>query len=115
MSTLEISVAAGEAGPVMTLSGEADLMSVAELSDALAAQLSGGAQHLTVDVSELRFADSASIRALVLAGRTLKDRGGALLLVRPQPVLARLLILMGVDHVITVQGGSGAETEPEGT
>ena len=95
MSTLEISVAAGEAGPVMTLSG--------------------GAQHLTVDVSELRFADSASIRALVLAGRTLKDRGGALLLVRPQPVLARLLILMGVDHVITVQGGSGAETEPEGT
>ena len=66
MSMLEISVATGEAGPVMALSGEADLTSAAALSEALAAQVSGGARHLTVDVSGLRFADSASVRALVL-------------------------------------------------
>jgi hypothetical protein len=38
---LEISVAAGEAGPVLTLSGEADLTIVAELTDALSAQRGG--------------------------------------------------------------------------
>jgi hypothetical protein len=34
---LEISVAAGEVGPVLTLSGEADLTTVAELAGALSA------------------------------------------------------------------------------
>ena len=103
MSTLEISVAAGESGPVMTLSGEADLTSVTELSDALTAQISRGARHLTVDLSGLRFADSASVRALVLAGRTLKERGGSLVLVRPQQAVARMLTLMGVDQLLTVR------------
>ena len=40
MSMLEISVVAGEAGPVMALSGEADLTSAAALNQALAAQVS---------------------------------------------------------------------------
>jgi anti-anti-sigma factor len=111
---LEISVAAGEAGPVMALSGEADLMSAAALSEALAAQVSGGARHLTVDAAGLRFADSASVRALVLAGRTLHERGGSLVLVRPQPAVARVLTLMGVDHVITVRGGTSTGPEPAG-
>jgi anti-anti-sigma regulatory factor len=51
---LEISVAASEAGPVLTLSGEADLTTVAELTGALTAQLAIGARHLTVDLSRLR-------------------------------------------------------------
>lgn len=69
MGLLEVSVAAGDSGPVVILSGEADLTNAAELSDALTAQVSGGARHLIVDVSGLRFADSAAIRALVLAGQ----------------------------------------------
>ena len=110
---LEISVAAGEAGPVMTLSGEADLVSVAALSEALTAQVAGGARQLTVDIAGLSFADSASVRALVLAGRTLAERGGSLVLLRPQSAVARVLTLMGVDQAITVRGGT--ESEPEGT
>jgi hypothetical protein len=39
---LDASVAAGRSGPVITLSGEADLISVAELSALLSGQLSGG-------------------------------------------------------------------------
>ena len=112
MSTLNISVAAGEAGPVMAVSGEADLTNVAALSEALAAQVSGVTQHLTVDLSGLRFADSASVRALVLAGRTLQERGGGLVLLRPQRAVARMLTLMGVDQLVTVHGGTGAEPEP---
>ena len=102
MSVLEISVAAGAAGPVMTLAGDADLTNAAALGEALAVQLSGGARHLTMDLSGLRFADSASVRALVLAGRTLHERGGELVLVRPQPAVARVLALMGVDQAITI-------------
>jgi anti-anti-sigma factor len=114
VSTLEISVAAGEAGPVMTLAGEADVTNAAALGEALAAQLSG-ARQLTVDLSGLRFADSASVRALVLAGRALAERGGGLVLLRPQPAVARVLALLGVDQAITVRGQASLGAGPQGT
>jgi anti-sigma B factor antagonist len=110
---LEISVAAGEAGPVLTLSGEADLTTVAELTDALSAELAAGARHLTVDLSRLRFADSAVIRELVLADRRLKDRGGGLVLAHPQPVVARGLSLLGVDQAIEVRDELSAGADPD--
>jgi anti-sigma B factor antagonist len=110
---LEISVAAGEAGPVLTLSGEADLTTVAELTEALTAQLAIGARHLTVDLSRLRFADSAAIRALVLADRTLKQRGGGLALAHPQPVVAQALSLLGVDQVIEIRDAMSAGADPD--
>ena len=113
MGLLEISVAAGEAGPVLTLSGEADLTTVAELTDALSAQLAAGARHLTVDLPRLRFADSAVIRELVLADRRLKDRGGGLALAHPQPVVARALSLLGVNRTIEVRDGLSAGADPD--
>ena len=60
----------------------------------LTRQVSSGSQHLTVDITGLTFADSASVRTLVLAGRAMKDRGGVLELTNMQPALARLLSLM---------------------
>jgi anti-anti-sigma factor len=110
---LEISVTAGQAGPVVTLSGEADLTTVAELTEALSAQLAAGARHLTVDLSRLRFADSAVIRELVLTARTLKDRGGGLALARPQPGVARALSLLGVDQAIEIRDEMSAGADPE--
>jgi anti-anti-sigma regulatory factor len=100
---LEISVAAGEAGPVLTLSGEADLTTVAELTDALTAQLAIGARHLTVPLSRLR----------LLADRALKKRGGGLALARPQPVVARALSLLGVDQAIEICDGMNAGADPD--
>jgi anti-sigma B factor antagonist len=110
---LEISVAVGETGSVLMLSGEADLTTAAELTDALTAQLATGARHLTVDLSRLRFADSAVIRALVLADRMLKNRGGGLALADPQPGVARALSLLGVDQAIEVRDGMSAGADPE--
>jgi len=103
VSTFRASVAAGESGPVITLSGEVDLSTIAELSDLITAQLAGGTVYLTIDVSGMSFADSASMRVLMLAAMTLRKRGGGLVLRRPQPALARLLEIMDADQVITVQ------------
>jgi anti-anti-sigma factor len=60
-----------------------------------------------VDLSRLRFADAAAIRALVLASRTLTDRAGTLELVRPQPAVARALGLLGMDQVFPVRSEAG--------
>jgi len=110
---LRASVSAGESGPVITLSGETDVTTVAELSELMAAQLSGGTLHLTIDASGLRFADSASARVLVLAARTLQQRGGGLVLLRPQRVLVQMLEIMGADQMITIRGHTESRPEPE--
>jgi anti-sigma B factor antagonist len=99
---LEIAVVAGDCGPVVTLSGEADVTTVPELTAALSAQVAKGVQHLTVDLSGLRFADSASVSVLISASRVLRTTGGTLALSRPQPTVARMLTMLGVDQVIPI-------------
>lgn len=98
---------------MITLSGETDVTTVAELSELVTAQLSGGTLHLTIDASGLSFADSASVRVLVLAARTLRQRGGGLVLLRPQRPLARMLGIMGAGQMIMIRGETKARPEPE--
>jgi anti-anti-sigma factor len=99
---LEASVAAGDSGPVVVLTGEADYTCLAELNAVLDGQLSGGTRRLTVDVSGLRFADTASIRALILAAKALRERRGSLVLLNPRPPVARVLALLGADQMFTI-------------
>jgi anti-anti-sigma regulatory factor len=53
------------------------------------------------------------IRALVLADRTLKQRGGGLALAHPQPVVARALSLLGVDQAIEIRDEMSAGADPD--
>jgi anti-sigma B factor antagonist len=99
---LRTSVEAGESGPVIVLAGEADQTRADQLGALIAEQLAGGTRQMTIDLSGLRFADSASIRALVLAARTLTERGGSLVLLDPQQSVARVLALLGADQMITI-------------
>jgi anti-anti-sigma factor len=88
---------------VVVLSGEADFTCLAELSAVISGQLSGGTRRLTIDVSGLRFADTASIRTLILAARALKERNGSLILLHPQRPVAKVLALLGADHMFTIR------------
>ena len=111
MRQLQVTAAAGQHGPLLVLDGESDMTTAPELNHALAALLASGAQYLTIDIAGLAFADAASIQALVLAARTLHQRGGDMILLSPQPIVARVLNLLGADQMITVR--LGAETRPE--
>ena len=100
---LGISASAGADGPVVVLSGEADLTTTEMLREMLATQLGTGARLVTVDASELSFLDSASLRVLVLAARALQARHGTLVFACPQPLVARLLEITGADRLLDVQ------------
>jgi anti-sigma B factor antagonist len=113
VSTLYTSVAAGESGPLVVLSGEADVTNTPQLSELLDGQLAGGTQYLTVDVTGLSFADTSSIRTLLLAARTLRQRGGDLVLLHPQRALARMLEILGADELLAVRTDTEAAPEPE--
>jgi anti-sigma B factor antagonist len=112
VSLLEITVETGTSGTVMKLSGECDLTTTGQLSDALGAQIATGVQHLTIDLSALRFADSMTIREFIEAHHALKTAGGTLELLRPQPAVAKSLRLLGVDQILTVRDKTGTGDQP---
>ena len=89
MSTFRASVAAGESGPVIVLTGEVDITNAAELSELVTGQLASQTRHLTIDVDRLDFTDMAAIRVFRSAARTLRQRGAELVLLHPQRALVR--------------------------
>ena len=112
MGVLRASVAAGESGPVIVLSGEVDITSAAQLTVLIGGLLNAGAVHLTIDASELSYLDSMSIQVLVVVAKILRVRRGGLVLLRPQRPVARMLTLMGASQVITIQRAIEAAPEP---
>ena len=113
MSSLEVSIAAGASGPVLVLAGEADVTSITRLDEALTAQISGQAVQLTIDAANLRYADSASMRTLVMAAMKVKTRAGSVTLLDPQPSVARLLDMLCVEEAFSIRGRTGGETYPD--
>jgi anti-anti-sigma factor len=111
MSMLSASIAAGEAGPLITLSGSVDITNLAELSEVLADPQVNGTAYLTIDPSGLSSADSMAARALGLTAKILKERGGPVLL-HPQQPLVRVLELTGADRMMTITPESGTAAEP---
>jgi anti-anti-sigma factor len=97
---LDISVTNGLSGPVLSLAGEADVTTLAQLNSALDTQIHTGARLLTVDLSRLRFADSATVAALIAAARSMRGQGGRLEVLHPRPAVARILQLTGADQIL---------------
>jgi anti-anti-sigma factor len=103
MSALQVRVVSGESGPVLVLAGEADLTSITRLDEALTAQVSRPAVRLIIDATNLRFADSASVRTLAMAAMRAKTQAGSVTLLNPQPPLVRMLDLLCLDEVFAVR------------
>ena len=95
---------AGTAHTLVTLDGECDLNTGRQLRDVLTSEVSRGAQRLIVDLSALAFMDSTGMQVLLSIRGVLAVRDGTLVLVAPQPVVARILELTGADQIIPVYG-----------
>ena len=113
MGSLEVSVATRASGPVLILAGEADFTSITRLDEALAAQISGQAVQLTIDAANLRYADSASMRTLVMAAMKARTRAGSVTLLDPQPAVARMLDLLCIDEMFSIRRRAAGETHPD--
>ena len=53
------------------------------------------------------------IQALLLAARTLQERGGDMILPSAQPIVARMLSVLSADQIIQVQLGAGTRPEAD--
>jgi anti-anti-sigma factor len=82
------------------LRGDYDLSTVPTLVDALVSAIVAGDADLIVDVSEVRFMDSASVHVFEHAADFLANRSRQLVLRSPSPFLRRLLALCEANSLV---------------
>ena len=82
---------------VLTLHGELDLVSVAELTGVFDQVVRSS---VVVDLSRLQFIDAAGIGALVAAGKRIRDRGDTLQLANASEATRRVFRLCGCEDLL---------------
>ncbi|HVT67167.1 MAG TPA: STAS domain-containing protein [Trebonia sp.] len=102
LMTIRSPETSGRSQTIVELSGEADLNDSAALREMLAAQAADPSAALILDLSRLRFIDSAALHVILVAGRALITRGGAFALAAPQEPVRRILQLSGADRLVPV-------------
>ncbi|WP_435748128.1 STAS domain-containing protein [Nocardioides sp. SYSU DS0663] len=85
---------------VVQARGEIDLATVGAFRTALQDLMVEGAVQVAVDLSGVSFIDSSALGALVAAHRRARGLGGSLAIAGPQPPVARILELTGLDRVL---------------
>jgi anti-sigma B factor antagonist len=89
--------------PVVRPSGDIDAANAAALREQLADSMDHGADRLILDLSGVRYLDSAGIDMLFRLGELLRQRRATLLLViAPDSNLARLADIVGLSRALTV-------------
>ena len=106
MVTLTASVTVHDSGPapytLVTLAGEADITGSATLHGVLDAETGKRPALLVIEMSALRYMDSAALQAIVRANLALNRAGGRLALVSPHANVARVLQMTEVDQLVPV-------------
>jgi anti-sigma B factor antagonist len=87
----------GEGTPVVTATGDIDLANVNQFHEVIATA-AGHSDAITVDLSDVSYCDSATVRALFSVAATTKLS----LVVRSSGAIKTLLSVSGLDRVATV-------------
>jgi anti-sigma B factor antagonist len=99
-SALKITARASRDAIVLAFSGEADAAAAPLMSHALAQATVYGHTRIAVDLSDLEFIDTPCLSILFDTHEALRDRGGDLTLLSPQPPVRRLLDILERQDLI---------------
>ncbi|MEV5446043.1 STAS domain-containing protein [Streptomyces sp. NPDC052644] len=108
MSRLTITTQDAATGPVLGVSGELDYASAPGLRDVVGRLALSPGQRLVLDLRAMEFCDSSGITALIAARAHALDAGADIALAAVPPHTLRVLRLVGLDQVFTIE--TGAET-----
>lgn len=79
------------------LDGELDVETVPQLQEAVAKL---GEHTLEVDLSGVSFVDSTGLKCLLDISNEWRQKGGQMLILRPQPDVAEVIRLVGLDGLL---------------
>jgi anti-sigma B factor antagonist len=84
----------------LTLVGRMDAAGVQEIELKFTGHTATKKAFVLVDLSRVSFLASIGIRTLVVNAKALRQRGGSMALLSPQPLVADVLKTAGIDVVI---------------
>jgi anti-sigma B factor antagonist len=87
---------------VIKLQGEVDLYAAPELKDHVNRAIESGKTKLILDLSEATFIDSTTLGILVSGMKRLRPRGGMLAVLCPDPTMARIFDITGLNRMFSV-------------
>jgi anti-sigma B factor antagonist len=101
----ELAIEVTRAEPVVTVAvtGELDLASVSQLRSCLTDLVGRGDVDVVVDLSGVTFCDSTALGVFVGAHRRVAAAGGKIEFRQPPPSLRNLLVVSGLDQILTVR------------
>jgi anti-sigma B factor antagonist len=106
VSIAELKVATAQIGAdayVVSVTGELDLHSAAQLERELDAVLGRGARRVVVDLVGLTFIDSVALGLLTRAAKQLRTNGGECVVVSDDPRIVRVFEITGLDRIFRVE------------
>ena len=99
---VQLSPGAGPGQTVVTVTGDVDMHSQGGLRDALTEAGAVPGTRVVLDLSGVEFMASAGVHVLLDMAGQFESAGGALVLVGPRPMVARVLALTRADELIPV-------------
>ncbi len=64
--------------------------------------VSGSKRKVIVDIEQVSFLASIGIRTIVIGAKTVKSKGGQMVLLKPMPDVEKVLITSGIDTIIPI-------------
>jgi anti-sigma B factor antagonist len=102
-ATLELTVSEGEDETLITAAGELDVNTAPELREQLARLITGGTNHVAIDLESVTFVDSTALSVLVSALKRLRQVDGDLQLASPTPSVRRVFEITGLTRLFTIR------------
>jgi anti-anti-sigma factor len=85
----------------INLAGRMDLEGVEQIEKTFAEMTAPPRMRIVVDLTNVSYISSIGIRALVMSANAMSHRGGKLVLLAPQPNVARVLSVTSIDQIIS--------------
>src|SRR5271168_2363932 len=91
----------------VALNGRLDMQGAQKIDLPFSA-LAGSHRKVIVDLSQVAFMASMGIRTLVLTAKSIKSKGGRLILLDPIGAVEKVLVESGIDMIIPITHGLDA-------
>jgi len=87
---------------LIKLTGKLDVYGVNSIDIEFIRCCSGDNLHVLVDLSGVNYISSIGIPMLINSAKTVASRGGKLVLLKPRPNVAEVLVLTGIPLIIPI-------------
>ena len=87
---------------LIKLIGRLDIMGTGEIETKFAGYSAGEKVRVIVDLSEVDFLSSIGIRLLMLTAKSVSNRGGKMVILRPIPEVQNVLEISGIPGIIPI-------------